>query len=522
MNAAEYLRNAALAAPDRVAVRAPGRTLTYNDLLQRVRRGADVLAEAGVGRGDHVALHLPNGAAVVEATLATLTLEAVVVPLDPGYGPAELDAVYDRIRPAAAVGTGDVLATAMPFLPDDAARFYVGGDGGDGVDHGTESSREWDGAVREAAGEVTIPRTRNDVDAFVLHTSGTTGTPKGAVHGHGNFLAVADAGRLSYRLTPDDAVLAVMPLFHCTGMALLGASLLAGCELVVEPEWEPRRLLELLDEREITVFSGVPTMFTDWLAVADEVAVDADALHTAVVGGADVTANLVERSEALLGCPVLNGFGMTETFAAGVWEDRTDERRPPSVGPAESRLVDVEVVDPETGTEQPPGEPGELLVRGESVMSRYHRAPEATAAAFTEDGWLRTGDWAEVDADGYLFLLGRMDHTVVCGGHNVYPREVERVVEELDGVSEAAVVGVPDDRKGEKPVAFVVRGGGVDFDDGDHGDGGVAAETIQEHCLARLAAYKHPRGVHFVEAFPRNSGGKVDREALADRANRDV
>jgi long-chain acyl-CoA synthetase len=274
--------------------------------------------------------------------------------------------------------------------------------------------------------------------------------------------------------------------------------------VVLTESWEPRSTLEAIDQYDINLFSGVPTMFQDWLRINDG-SYDLSSMHTAIIGGSDVTAELIERSEALLNCPVLNGYGMTETFIAGIWEDRRRNRRLPSVGRIDDPLVDASIVDPETGEEQPPGEPGELRLRGRPLLEEYYNRPELTNAVFT-DRWFHTGDLVKRDEDNFLYILDRMDDTIVCGGHNIYPREVESTIEEVDGVTRAVVVGREDSRKGEKPVAIVTRG-----------DTSVAAGEIKDHCLDTLAAYKHPREVHFVEDFPLNDVGKVDRDALRER-----
>lgn len=510
MNYVSYVRLRAASQPEAVAVRSGTDAWTYDELFSDVQRAANALAEAGLDRGDTCALLLPNRYEFVVGTLATLARGALVIPINPEYRDREFGHILTKSTPTVAIGCAEAYEQAAEHLPAETTWFDVDGVTDDGrVSFGT--------ALVASDADYQIPETLDEQAGFLLYTSGTTDTPKGAVHTHGAFTAVADACMMCYEMLPGERFLGVMPFYHCTGMSILGTTLKVGGELVLMEEWDADRSLSLIEQYDIEVFSGVPTMFQDWLA--SEEAYDTGSLKVAQIGGSGTSAELIERSEALLGCPVINGFGMTETFTAGVWEDfqdyRLGNRRPPSVGRATNRLVEVKIVDPDERTEQPPNEPGELFIRGQTVMERYYEEPTLTADAFAEiddgtvddcDRWLRTGDWARIDEDGFLYILDRMDYTIICGGHNVYPQEVEDTIEELDGVGQAVIIGRPDDRKGEKPIALVART-----------DESVTAEAIKSWCLDQLAAYKHPREVRFVDEFPRNDVGKVDRSALAEQ-----
>lgn len=495
MNYVSYVRLQRQDHPRAVAVRDGEETWTYEELFADVKRTANVLADRGVDRGDVVALALPNSYEFVVATLAGLAREAMVAPINPEYRDGELGHILPEAEPTAAVATPEAAGRMREIAPGETTWLVVG----EGTD--AEGFRA---TVADASADYRLPRSHGDTRAFLLYTSGTTGRPKGVVHTHDTVIAVSDACAISYELTGGDRFLAAMPAYHCTGMSILTATLKAGGAAVLTETWDPEGTLAAIDEHDVNVFSGVPTMFQDWLRV-DDGSFDLGSMHTAVIGGSDVTADLIERSEALLGCPVLNGYGMTETFIAGIWEDRHRERRPPSVGRMEDPLVEARIVDPETGEAVASGESGELQLRGAPLLEEYYRQPSLTAEAF-DDGWFRTGDLVRTDGDGFLYVLDRMDNTILCGGHNVYPREVEATIEELEGVERAAVVGRDDERKGQKPVAVVERS-----------DPELTADAIREHCLDRLAAYKHPRDVVFVDEFPRNDVGKVDRETLRKR-----
>jgi long-chain acyl-CoA synthetase len=496
MNYVSYVRLQSLAQPEAVAVRDEEKTWTYEELISDIQRGAAVLADHGVDTGDVLALALPNSYEFIVGTLAGLAREAMVAPINPEYREGEFNHILPEADPDAVVATTAVADRVSHITPTETTWLTIDGTTATSVDF-TEA--------REAATEgYRIPPTSADTPAFLLYTSGTTGQPKGAVHTHDTVVAVSDACAVSYELTVDDRFLAAMPLYHCTGTSIVTSTLKVGGEIVLHEGWDPEATLELLDEYDINTFSGVPTMFQDWLAV-DDGSYDFEAMHTAVIGGSDVTTDLIERSETLLGCPVLNGYGMTETFIAGIWEDRYRERRPPSVGRMEDSLIEASIVDPETGEEQPPGKPGELWLRGRPLLEKYYRRPELTEEVFDGD-WFHTSDLAKRDEDDYLYILDRLDDTILCGGHNVYPQEVEATIEELDGVKQAIVVGRDDERKGQKPVAIVSRT-----------DGTVTESVVRDYCLDQLAAYKHPREVRFVDKFPLNDVGKVDRDRLQEQ-----
>lgn len=494
MNYLDFVEATGRAYPDQVAVREGNERWTYADLLDDVRSAATVLARAGVEPGDTVLVVLPNTYQFVTATLGALARQAVVVPVDTRFGRGEVGALLEQVDPTAAV----VSDAAEPVLADAAetANLTVFVDG-----TGDAEAENWPAALADASETYVIPETMGEREAVVLHTSGSTGAPKGAVHTHANLIAISDAAAVSYELRPGDVFLAAMPLYHCTGLGtVLGPTLKVGGELLLQESWEPDSTLRTIAEHDVNVFSGVPTMYRDWLGVAADRDVDTSSMHTGVIGGADVTASLIRRAEALLGCPVLNGWGMTETFAGGLWENRHSERRLPTVGGPSGRLFEAKIVDRETGEECPPGEPGELLVRGEAMMTGYLEHEGEWSG-----DWFHTGDYARVD-DGFVSILDRVDATIVTAGENVFPQEIEATIEELAGVREAVVVGKPDARKGEKPVAFVVRQ-----------DDELTEQLVKDHVLDELAAFKHPREVTFVDELPRSSSGKVDRESLARR-----
>ena len=329
--------------------------------------------------------------------------------------------------------------------------------------------------------------------ALLCYTSGTTGAPKGAVLAHGNLLASAEALRLAWRWEPDDRLVLALPLFHIHGLGVgLHGTLLAGASAVLLPRFEAGAVLDAARDHQATLFFGVPTMYAR--LAASPRAAELGRLRLCVSGSAPLPPTVFERLAERAGQRVLERYGMTETIM-NVSNPYDGERRPGTVGlplpGVELRLAG--------------GDQGEVLLRGPNVFSGYWGNPAATAEAFDPDGWFRTGDLGSFDERGYLRIEGRSKELIITGGYNVHPREVEELLLEHAGVAEAAVVGTPSEEWGEQVTAFVVPAD-------------PAAPPGREELLAfaaeRLAGFKRPRVVHYVEALPRNALGKVMKHEL--------
>jgi malonyl-CoA/methylmalonyl-CoA synthetase len=329
-------------------------------------------------------------------------------------------------------------------------------------------------------------------DALICYTSGTTGVPKGAVLSHGNLLAGAEAVRLAWRWDEADRLVLALPLFHVHGLCIgLHGTLLAGASAVLVPRFEAGAVLDAATDHDATLFFGVPTMYAR--LAASPRAAELGRLRLCVSGSAPLAAALFERLAELSGQRVLERYGLTETLmnASNPYEG---ERRPGTVGlPLPGVLLRL-------------ASDGEVLVRGPSVFTGYWRDPDATAAAFDPDGWFRTGDLARFDERGYLRIEGRSKELVISGGYNVHPREVEEVLLTHPGVAEAAVTGTPSEEWGEVVTAWVVADGPP-----------PAPDELIAFAAERLAPYKRPRLVHYLDALPRNALGKVQRHKLGSR-----
>ena len=441
------------------------------ELEGQSRQIAGRLAGAGLEAGDRVLLSAGASAELVLAHVACLRLGLVVVPTNTAYQAAEMAHVVGDAQPRAAI------------VDDDTRAAWV---------------READARVRILGPEVDLPdSTAPALDevapgapALIGYTSGTTGRPKGAVLSHANLLASAEALRVAWRWNEADRLVLALPLFHMHGLGVgLHGTLHCGASAVLVPAFSPEAVLDAIAAHEATLFFGVPTMYHRLVDHAR--ARELGRLRLCVSGSAPLPAALHERFERATGQRVLERYGMTET-AMLVSNPHDAERRPGTVG---FPLPGVEL--------RLEGEPAEIQVRGPNVFAGYWERPDANVEAFTPDGWFRTGDLGSLDPDGYLRIEGRAKELVISGGYNVYPREVEDALRAHPEIEDVAVIGEADAEWGERVVAYLVASRDIDV------------AELRGFVASRLAAFKHPRGVHRVEALPRNALGKVQKHRLA-------
>jgi long-chain acyl-CoA synthetase len=343
-----------------------------------------------------------------------------------------------------------------------------------------------------AASPLADVASREESDtALILYTSGTTGTPKGAELTHGN---LREAARIAVDLVdsgPETVTFGALPLFHVFGLTSgLNACVRVGGCLTLLPRFDPGKALEIVARDRVNTFLGVPTMYAAMLH--HEGSFDASSLELCVSGGAAMPVEVLRGFEERFGCTVLEGYGLSESTAIAAFNRPDRERKPGSIG--------IPVPDTEMRLDgEEDGGPGEILLRGPTVMKGYWNRPEATAETLDGDGWLRTGDIARVDEDGYYFVVDRKKELVIRGGFNVYPREIEEVLYEHPAVREAAVLGIPHESLGEEVGAAVV------LRDGET----ATAEEIRDYVKLRVAAYKYPRRVWFADELPKGPTGKI-------------
>jgi long-chain acyl-CoA synthetase len=336
-----------------------------------------------------------------------------------------------------------------------------------------------------------------DDTALILYTSGTTGSPKGAELTHDNLRRNAEICRGLFSLGPEDVSLGALPLFHSFGQTCgLNAAMMSGTSLTLLPRFDPVQALQMLDEHEVTLCLGVPTMYAAMLDRVGEERPWLGRLKVCISGGSAMPLDVLRGCEEVFGCPLLEGYGLSETSPVASFNHPGRPHKHGSIGtPLEG--VEMRVVD-RADRDLPAGEVGEILIRGHNVMKAYWRQPEATAHTM-RGGWLHTGDLAYVDDEGYYFIVDRLKDMIIRGGLNVYPREVEEVLLEHPAVLEAAVVAVPHALLGEEVGAAVVLNDGAEAD----------PKELRSFLRDQIAAYKYPRHVWFVDSLPKGPTGKV-------------
>jgi long-chain acyl-CoA synthetase len=336
-----------------------------------------------------------------------------------------------------------------------------------------------------------------DDTAVILYTSGTTGKPKGAELTHANLGRNVGVAVDLLGFDPRSVVLGALPLFHAFGQVCgMNAAVAAGATLSLIPRFNASKALEIIERDRVTAFEGVPTMYAAMLNAPESDRCDTSSLRICVSGGAAMPVEVMRGFEQRFGCIVLEGYGLSETSPIASFTHPDRERKPGSIGtPVEG--VEMKVVD-DNGDEVPPGESGEIVIRGHNVMKGYWKRPEATAEAI-RDGWFYTGDIGRVDDDGYFYIVDRKKELIIRGGFNVYPREIEEVIYEHPAVREAAVIGIPHPELGEEVAAAIALK-----------PGSTATEAeIRDHVKSNVAAYKYPRQVWFVDELPKGATGKI-------------
>ncbi len=497
---------------------------TFGRLAAEVRRCAAAMIASGVEPGDRVSVWAPNGRRFVVAALAAVSVGAVLVPINTRYKGEEATWILRKsrtrlllvddgflgtdylalLRAAAAPEQPAGMGPPVPGLPDLREIVTLGERAAAGATAFEDYLKGGNG-VSAALVTARLNAVGEDDVADMFFTSGTTGRPKGAMTSHGQNVRVYEAWSAGVGLQRGDRYLLVNPLFHTFGYkAGLLASLIRGATLVLLPVFDAERALALIDAERITVLPGPPTLYASLLDHPARDRADLGTLRLAVTGAAVVPVALVERMRAELFPEVVIAYGLTESCGTVSVGDRGADAQ--TIATTVGRAIEgTEVVVADArGRPRPADESGEVLVRGYNVMLGYFDDPAATAAAVDSDGWLHTGDVGVLRADGLLRITDRLKDVLIVGGFNVYPAEVEQLIARHPAVSEAAVIGVPDDRLGEVCRAYVIPRRGAEVD---------AAEII-EFCRDRLANFKVPRSVTLVAELPRNAAGKVLKYVL--------
>ncbi|MEU7561847.1 acyl-CoA synthetase [Streptomyces eurythermus] len=483
--------------PDRIAVVHEDREVTYRHLHERVLRLAHALRALGVGRGDRVAYLGPNHPAFLETLFAAGALGAVFVPLNTRLTAPEL-AYHLTDSGAAVLVNAPEQAEAAAQAAADAGvshRIALAGPGPGAL--GYDDLLALGGTA--PLDEPVAP----DDPCMIMYTSGTTGHPKGAVLSHANIIWNSVNVLVDLDLAADEVTLVTAPLFHTAALNMTCLpTLLKGGRVVLLGAFDPDRVLHLIESHRVTCMFGVPTMYDALAARPRWPEADLTSLRSLNCGGAPVPERTIATYLAR-GLAFAQGYGMTEASPGVLFLDREQTSAKAGSAGVPHFFTDTRVVLPD-GRDAAPGERGEILVSGPNVMAGYWNRPAETAAAVTDDGWLRTGDVARTDEDGYAYIVDRVKDMFISGGENVYPAEVENAVLGHPAVAECAVIGVPDARWGEVGRAVVVLRPGARADEAD----------ILAHLRGRLAKYKIPKSVVFTEALPRTASGKLVKPAV--------
>ncbi|MEX8057868.1 long-chain-fatty-acid--CoA ligase [Microbacterium sp. 16-032] len=511
-----------------------GAPTTYRELGDQVSRAAEGLRRLGVRAGDRVALVLPNSPQHVVAFYAALRLGAIVIEHNPLYTPRELRhqfedhgarfaIVWDKLADTVAEFPADLalekiisvdITTALPFAKRLALRLPVAKAKAarEQLTSAPRSKRPqaWEKLLTHGTLSRKHPGPVLDDIALLQYTSGTTGSPKGAVLTHSNLRANAMQGRAWVPGLRDgeESFYGVLPLFHAYGLTLcLTFAMSIGAKLVLFPKYDLELVAAAAKKSPPTFLPAVPPIYDQLARAAARGTLDLSTVRFAISGAMSLPVATVDRWEAATGGLLVEGYGMTESSPVALGNPIGPSRRPGTVGvPFPS--TDIRVVDPEDPTvDRPLGEPGELLLRGPQVFQGYWNRPSDTAATLLDGGWLRTGDIASVSPDGFVTIVDRLKEIIITGGFNVSPSEVEDVLTSHPDIAGAAVVALPKSSGGEDVAAAIV------LRDGVH----VEPDAIRDFCKARLAAYKVPRRVVVVDDLPRSLIGKVQRREVRER-----
>ncbi|MEW2357046.1 long-chain-fatty-acid--CoA ligase [Spirillospora sp. NPDC029432] len=486
------VRDHARERPGAPAVTGDGRTVTYAELHDRSSRAARALLAAGLGPGSRAGYVGKNAPEFFDLLFGAAKIGAVATPVNWRLTPGEIAAIVaDAEAPLtvvdaefadlAAVLPGEVVVTGEPYenwlaahAPDDPG--YTG---------------------------------RPDDIVVQLYTSGTTGTPKGVQLSNTNF-AIGERMAPRWRLDGSAVSLVPMPLFHIGGTGWALAGLYAGCRQVLVRDIDPAALVDTFERERITNAFIVPAVLQFMCQVPGAAERDFSALRAITYGASPITSEVLRRALETFRAPLFQLYGMTETTGAIVQLEPEDHD---PAGPRRHLMrsagrpydwVEIRIADPATGAERAPGETGEVLIRSSQTTPGYWKRPAETERLLAGDGWIRTGDAGHVDAEGYLFLTDRIKDMIVTGAENVYPIEVEEVLAGHPGIADVAVIGVPDERWGETVKAVVVLAEGAS----------LSADEVLSYARERLAGFKRPRSVDFVEALPRNPSGKILKKDL--------
>jgi long-chain acyl-CoA synthetase len=471
-----------------------GRQFTYAEFDVAVNRAASLLASHRVGKGDVVSLLMPNSAEYLIAYFACWKLGALAGPVNSLLKEHETAFVVDNSEAKAILIHSEFLErienirSDLPHLQSVII-----------FDQEAKATCDFKGD------EPPVAQLGRDDDAIIIYTSGTTGKPKGCLLTHGNVIANARQISEWLRFTDNDRLLTIMPLFHMNAVSVTTMSALyAGGSTVISPKFSASLFWQIISDYQVTSFGSVATMLSILLnTYPDGVpeGLQTDQLRFAMCGSAPVPAEVIKKFEETFDCPIVEGYGLSESTCRSTFNPPNESRRAGSCGLAIGN--EMKVFD-DNDREVADGELGEIVLRGENILKGYYKNPEATAIAF-RSGWFHTGDVGYRDKDGYFFIVDRKSDMIIRGGENIYPREIDEVLYQHPAVAAAATIGIPDSLYGEEVAAFVVLKDGSKVSEGE----------LISYCTQRLADYKCPKSIRIVKDIPKGPTGKLLKRELA-------
>ena len=514
MNTTDFLNIATSICPDKVAIIFEGKRYTFSQLNERVNRLANALSNLGVSKGDRVAMLQVNCNQCVEVYFATTKIGAIYVPLNFRVKGDELTYMLNSSETNTLFVGGRYINLVNSIRPNlTSVHHYIS------IDSKHDGMLYYEDMLSSSPAEEIVTEITDDDTTILMYTAGTTGLPKGVMLSHNSF-----ALYVLENVTPADPELEeknilTVPLYHVAGIQAMMAAIYGGRTLIMEQQFEAKEWMELVEKEKANRAMMVPTMLKQLMDHPDFNKHDLSSLQVITYGAAPMPLEVIKRAlEVFPGVSFINAFGQTETASTittlspedhiirGSEEEREKKlKRLSSIG---KPMPDVEmkVVD-EEGRELSPGEVGEIMARGPRVMTGYWRDEEKTAKTIDKEGWVHTDDIGYMDEDGYFFLAGRATDMIIRGGENIAPEEVEAVLHSHPKIEEAAVIGVPDEEWGEQPRAVIVIKKGET----------ATPEEIMEYCRAKMASFKRPRSIVFVDELPRNPMGKVLKRVLREQ-----
>ena len=487
MNLVDLFHNSCNQYPDKPAIILENLEYSYSIVHRKIHGLTYILLSVGIKSGDFVTLWMENSAEFIISYYAILHTGAMVIPVDPLATPRETSFIIQNAK------SRFILTSPLLYPTAEAVKKQM-----PNLEIILIDSKLPDGKLDEP---IKLDSSEDSL-AKIIYTSGTTGVPKGALLTHGNLMANIHSVNIALHIAEDERLICILPLFHSfAAMVCMLTPLSVGATIMVLKQFRPDTTLRAIEKYKITILCGVPSMFLVMAKLDPALQFDLSSLKYLVSGGAGLPPKISEAFEQRFGIPIHEGYGLSEAAPVVAVNPLGGKRKSGSIG-LPITGVEVKIVD-DNGNELPIGQIGELVVKGENVMQGYLGLPKETAEAL-RNGWLYTGDLGKMDNEGYLYIVDRKKEMILVRGQNVYPREVENVLYQHPGIAECVVIPAPDERSGEVVRAVIAP----------KEPGKLTGKEIQDFCREKLAPYKIPKYIDFIESFPKTSTGKILKRAL--------